>query len=320
VKRLTSIEKFKEGISIQGFYLCVEKHLRHTRNGDLYLDLELKDKTGHISAKVWDKVPELNILFDSGDAVAVSGDVELFMDRIQLIIRKIRKATVQNYGRYGFVPSKIVPSSRFDPKKMWEELENNINRISNKYLKRLVFSIYKKNKKKILIYPASVKMHYNFRSGFLEHILTMSRVAIKIAPLYRIELDLLLAGVFLHDIGKLKAIDSKYESDYTMEGNLIGDIVIGRDMVRDTINKINNFPEDLAKKIEHIVLARNETFEWESRKISAFKEALLVNLISNMNVKMNLMDNAYNEDSEQGPFTNRYNYFRTPLLKDNEPT
>ena len=97
MKRLTAIEKFKEGTSIQGFYLCVENHLRHTRSGDLYLDLELRDKTGRISAKIWDKVSDLNNLFEPGDAVAVSGDVESFMERPQLIIRKIRKATVRNY-------------------------------------------------------------------------------------------------------------------------------------------------------------------------------------------------------------------------------
>ena len=319
MKRLTAIEKFKEGNSIQGFYLCVEKHLRHTRSGDLYLDLVLRDKTGHISAKIWDKVPDLNTLFKTGDAVAVSGDVESFMERLQLIIRKIRKATVQNYGRYGFDPVKILPSSKMDPKKMWKELEGVIGRIRNENLKKLVDHIYKKNKKKLLVHPASVKMNHNFRSGFLEHNLTMVRIAKKVAPLYRVDLDLLLTGVFLHDIGKLEEIDSKYESDYTTAGNLIGHIVIGRDMVRDAVNKIKGFPEDLAQKVEHIILAHQGLKDWESPKNPAFKEALLVHLIGHMDAKMNLMDIAYDEDQEQGLFTNRHNYFRIPLLKDNEP-
>ena len=318
MKRLTAIEKFKEGNSIQGFYLCVEKHLRHTRSGDLYLDLVLRDKTGHISAKIWDKVSDLNTLFKTGDAVAVSGDVESFMERSQLIIRKIRKATVRNYGRYGFDPVKILPSSKMDPKKMWKELEGVIGRIRNKNLKKLVDHIYKKNKKKLLVHPASVKMNHNFRSGFLEHNLTMVRIASKVAPLYRVDIDLLLAGVLLHDIGKLEEIDSKYESDYTTTGNLIGHIVIGRDMVRDVVNKIKGFPEDLAQKVEHIILAHQGLNDWESPKNPAFKEALLVHLIGHMDAKMNLMDIAYDEDQEQGLFTNRHNYFRIPLLKDNE--
>ncbi|MBT4753658.1 MAG: hydrolase, partial [Candidatus Marinimicrobia bacterium] len=87
MKKLSSIENFKEGDSIQGFYLCVQKHIRHTRSGDLYLDLELRDISGHISGKIWDTVSELNEKFEAGDAVVVSGDVESFMDRPQLVVR-----------------------------------------------------------------------------------------------------------------------------------------------------------------------------------------------------------------------------------------
>jgi 3'-5' exoribonuclease len=147
----------------------------------------------------------------------------------------------------------------------------------------------------------------------------MVRIARKVAPLYRVDIDLLLTGVFLHNIGKLEEIDSKYESDYTTAGNLIGHIVIGRDMVRDAVSKIKGFPEDLAQKVEHIILAHQGVNDWKSPKNPAFKEALLVHLIGHMDAKMSLMDIAYDEDQEQGLFTNRHNHFRIPLLKDNEP-
>ena len=90
MKPLTPITKFKEGLSIQGFYLCTEKYQRHTRNGDLYLDLVLRDLTGHLPAKIWDKVAELNDFFSAGDAVAVSGVVEFYQERPQLIVKKIK--------------------------------------------------------------------------------------------------------------------------------------------------------------------------------------------------------------------------------------
>ena len=318
MKRLTTIEKFKEGISIQGFYLCVEKHLRHTRSGDLYIDLVLRDKTGHISAKIWDKVSNLNSLFETGDAVAVSGDVECFMDRLNLIVRKIRKATIQSYGRYGFDPVKIVPSSVFNPNKMWKEIEQVINRISNKYLKKLVSNIYKKNKKKLLVYPASIKRHHNYRSGLLEHILIMVRIGKKIAPLYRVDIDLLLSGILLHNIGKLDEICSGYDAEPTISGNLIGHIILGRDLVRQEIKKIKGFPEYLALKVEHIILAYNGRYDRKSPANPSFKEALLVHLIDNLDANMNLMEIVYNEDREKSNFTNRHNYFRIPLLKDNE--
>ena len=318
MKTLTPINKFKEGDSIQGFYLCVEKHLRHTRSGDLYLDLELRDITGHIRAKVWDKVSKLNDQFESGDAVAISGDVESFMDHLQLVVKKIRKATIQYYSRYGFDPAQVVPSSKQDPRKMWKSIERIINGMKNKYLRTLVANLYKANKKKLLVHPASVKMHHNFRSGFLEHILTMAEIAQKICPLYHLNKDLVLAGIFLHDIGKLKGINSELEADYTDEGNLIGHIVLGRDMVRQAVQKIRGFPEDLREKVEHMILSHQGRYEWHSPKLPAFPEALLVHMIDNLDAKMNIMKQAIDEDSELGRFTNRHNFFRIPILKDNE--
>ena len=87
-------------MKIQGFYLCTEKSLRYTKNGDLYIDLEVRDKTGHIHAKIWDKVDLLDKQFDAGDAVAISGEVHLFLDQLQLKVKKIKTATRKNYGRY----------------------------------------------------------------------------------------------------------------------------------------------------------------------------------------------------------------------------
>ncbi|MBT7945083.1 MAG: HD domain-containing protein, partial [Candidatus Marinimicrobia bacterium] len=278
----------------------------------------LRDISGHISGKIWDTVSELNEKFEAGDAVVVSGDVESFMDRPQLVVRKINKATVQHYSRYGFDPAHIVPTSKKDPIKMWNEIEDIINGMKNKYLQSLVATIYKSNKKQLMIHPASVKMHHNFRSGFLEHILTMAQIAKKISPLYSVDLDLVLAGVLLHDIGKLKEINSEYEAEYTDEGNLIGHIVIGRDMVLSAINKIRKFPEDLSQKMEHIILSHQGKYEWQSPKMPSFPEALLVHMIDIMDAKMNLMDIAYTEDQEPGKFTNRHNYFRIPLLKKDE--
>jgi len=143
----------------------------------------------------------------------------------------------------------------------------------------------------------------------------MAQISKKVSPLYDVDRDLVLAGVFLHDIGKLKEINSEYEADYTNDGNLIGHIVIGRDMVRDAIKKIRDFPDDLRQKMEHIILSHQGRYEWQSPKIPSFPEAMLVHLIDVLDAKMNLMNIALDEDQEPGEFTNRHNYFRIPLLK-----
>jgi len=118
MKAITQISEFKEGADIRGFFLCVEKHLRNTRSGDLYLDLVLRDKTGRITAKLWKDVSEFQDKFSAGDAVVVAGQVDFYLDKLQLNIKKITVASVQDYGRYGYDPALIVPSSKSDPKQM----------------------------------------------------------------------------------------------------------------------------------------------------------------------------------------------------------
>ena len=124
-----------------------------------------------------------------------------------------------------------------------------------------------------MTHPASVSMHHNYRSGFLEHILSMAKMAVRLGPHFRLDTDLVLTGVLLHDIGKLHEIESDYEASFTKEGNLIGHIVIGRDMARATAKKIKKFPKNLLLKVEHIIFSHQGHYEWQRRKKTAFKEA-----------------------------------------------
>lgn len=315
MKPITQISSFKEGASIQGFYLCVEKHLRHTRAGDLYLDLILRDNSGTVPAKIWDKVDEFNEKFSAGNPVAIKGNIESFKDRLQLVIKKINIASVKNYGRYGFDPSLIVPTSPYNPNKMWKRVVQIIGKMKNPFLKKVVSNIFREHKDKLLIHPASVMMHHNYRSGFLEHILSMAKIAEKLTPIYKLDQDLVMAGVLLHDIGKLTEISSSLEAEYTDEGNFIGHIVIGRDMVREACAKIKGFPKILQQQLEHIILSHQGKFEWQSPKQPSFEEALLVHFIDNMDAKMNLMKLALEEDQQDGKWTDRKNIFRTALYK-----
>ena len=315
MKKLTSISEYKDGDLIQGFYICVDKHLRYTKGGDLYIDVELRDITGHISAKIWDNVSELNLKFESGNAVAVSGYIENYLDNSQLIIKKINKATVQYYARYGFDPSKIVPSSKKDPQIMWKNLLTIINEIKSKELHKLILLIYKSNKKKILIHPASIKSSYNFRSGFLEQVLMMAQLVKKISPIYKVDKDLVLAGVLLIKIGVLKEIKSGYITDYSKEGKLLGQSVIARDVFNDAMKKIKFFPVDLKIKLEHLILSHENNFQPKTSYKPSFPEALLVHYIYKMNSNMSLMERIIADDNEDNEFTGLHNHFRLPILK-----
>lgn len=320
MKSIIPISKFKSGETIQGFYLCVEKYLRHTRSGELYLDLLLKDQTGQINAKVWDNVKEYEKKFKSGDPVALKGQVDLFLDKLQLNIKRINKATIQNYARYGFDPSLIVPTAKEDPKKMWKEVIKVVRSFKDPFLKKLCYNIYKNNKEKLLIYPATLSMNHNYRSGLLEHILSMSRSALTLARLYKLDRDLILTGILVHDIGKLREINYDYESTLTKDGNLIGHLVISRDIVLEEANKIKKFPKGLLIKIEHIILSHQAKYNWNNSIKPAFKEALLVQSIKLMDGQLNIMDITFNEDRESGEFTNHFNYFKTHLYKGSDGT
>mgnify|MGYP000097117520 FL=1 len=320
MKSIIPISKFKSGETIQGFYLCVEKYLRHTRSGELYLDLLLKDQTGQINAKVWDNVKEYEKKFKSGDPVALKGQVDLFLDKLQLNIKRINKATIQNYARYGFDPSLIVPTAKEDPKKMWKEVIKVVRSFKDPFLKKLCYNIYKNNKEKLLIYPATLSMNHNYRSGLLEHILSMSRSALTLARLYKLDRDLILTGILVHDIGKLREVNYDYESTLTKDGNLIGHLVISRDIVLEEANKIKKFPKGLLIKIEHIILSHQAKYNWNNSIKPAFKEALLVQSIKLMDGQLNVMDITFNEDRESGEFTNHFNYFKTHLYKGSDGT
>jgi 3'-5' exoribonuclease len=276
----------------------------------------LRDKTGQIVAKLWKNVSDYQDKFTAGDAVVVAGQVDVYLDKLQLNIKKINVASVQSYGRYGYDPALIVPSAKGDAKQMWKELRSYIKKINDKFLNMLVTSIYKEYESQLLTHPASVVMHHNYRSGLLEHTLSMAQIGISLAEHYKVDIDLLMTGIFLHDIGKVKEITSELEASYTDEGNLIGHIVLGRDIVIDTANKIKDFPFDLLQKVEHLILSHRGQYEWQSPKKPKFKEALLLHLIDNMDTKINLMDIAINEDNEEGKWTSRRNYFRIPILKD----
>ena len=315
-KNLTSIKNFKEGISVKGFFLCIEKHLRHTRSGDLFLDIELRDITGHITAKIWNNIETLDGKFEAGNAVAISGVIESFKGKLQLIIKKINKATVQHYGRYGFDPGLIVPKSSKDPEVMWRQLVTIINTIQGKNKKYLTKSIFKQFKKKIMYYPASINNHYNFRSGFLEHLVMICKLANKIGPMYNVDQDLLITGTLLYDIGIIKEINSNYEFDYTDEGRLIGRRVLGNDIINDFAKNMKNFPKDILVKLNHIVLSGICSNKNEKLKFPSFPEAILINMIIKFDIQMNIMNKIIEEDQEKENFTNKFNYFGIPIMRN----
>ena len=313
--KITQIKDFKKNTRIQGFYLVREKHLRSTRNNHPYLQLDLQDNSGSIEAKVWEDVPAFSKSFDEGDAVVVKGRVSEYRERLQLEIEDIGAATPEKHAEFGFDITKLIPSSSLDADEMWKALGALIKDMKNKHLKQLISRIYKEHAEVLKRHPASMKLHHAWLGGFLEHVLSMAQLGVLLSQHYELDTDLVLTGILLHDIGKIHEIQAAEQPGYTDEGKLIGHIVMGRDIARDAMSEIPDFPEALRLKVEHMILAHQGKYEWQSPKQPKFREALLVHHIDELDARMAMMAQVMESDAEPGNWTNPFNYFRIPLLK-----
>lgn len=317
--KTTAIADYSENTTVQGFFLCLEKNLRTTKLGDYYLDLLLQDATGRIPARVWEDVDHFGSLFEAGDPIAAKGIVENFRGTLQLNVSHIAKATKERYGRYGFREELLVPVITEDPRKLWDDLRRMITGIRNKHLKALLRSIFKSHKAAIMELPASLKYHHTERGGFLLHMVSTGELAVFLGDHYpRIDKDLLIAGTLLHDIGRVRALTRTLEAEYTEEGQLLGHIVLGRDIVREAIAGLDGFPPDLALQLEHIVLAHSGYSSKETPRYPRFPEALLVHMIDSLDGRLDLMYREIDKDSAEGVFTSAHNYFRTLLWKQHQ--
>jgi 3'-5' exoribonuclease len=314
--KLTQISNFKKGKNIQGFFLCKDKQIRQTRAGDLYIDIVLFDKSGFVSAKVWDLVDQYKNKFETGDPVAVKGKVIEFNNGIQLSVTKINLATKSKYDKYGFDTSLLIPTISENIHDLYQELINLVNVIKNPKLKKLLLSIFENNKERVCILPASVDYHHALRGGYLKHTVSVGKSAVSISQIHtNLDSDILIAGALLHDIGTLRVIDESINSQYTLEGNLFGHVVLGRDLFLEEVSRIKNFPEDIKLMLEHIILSHQGALSKGSPRTPKFPEALVIHYLDELDGKLDIMNTAISLDNEKSDWTDSRNIFHTQLWK-----
>ena len=311
--KLTHIADFKLGRSVQGFYLCKEKHLRHTKNDDLYLDIVLTDATGLIPGKMWELVDNFQDRFESGDPVAVKGKVSEFNDLLQLTVTQINFASNARYGQYGFSAEKLLKIVDEPIIDLWNRLLQISNTLNSSY-KDLVITIFNMYKKKIQTMPISVDYH-PVCGAFLKHLVTTSEISMKILQHYpSLDRDLVLTGLLLYDIGKVKSFNDDLVPGYTDEGKLIGSIVLGRDIVLETARQIKQFPKDVITTLEHIILSHQGAKEKSSINVYRFPEVLFVHYIYELDVGMNMIPDAI-ENDQNLDLIGSQSVFRAELFK-----
>lgn len=286
------IESFKEGLHTSDIYLCKNKQIALTKSGKEYGNLLLQDKTGTIDGKIWDLHSPGVGSFETLDYVQVEADVTLFQGSYQLNIKRIRKAAAGEY-----VEADYLPVSKKNIDQMYQELLGIGRSIKNPYLSQLVLAFFGNAKfaKMFSFHSAAKSVHHGFVGGLLEHTLSVTKMCSYYASYYpQLNRDLLLTAAMFHDIGKLKELSVFPENDYTDDGQLLGHIIIGTEMINDKIKTISGFPPKLALELKHCILAHHGELEYGSPKKPALLEALALNFADNTDAKMETMIEALN--------------------------
>jgi 3'-5' exoribonuclease len=288
IKKNLPIRSWEHGDSVQGFALLTKKELRQDKNGRGFMDLELADASGSIVAKVWADSPALSGQYEAHQFVAFRGSVKSYRDQLQVSIDECREAGDDD-RRFGFDESLLVPSTREDIGDLWGRLERLMTeRVGRPVLRRLARETLDVYGPELREHPAAKSMHHAYRGGLLEHVVSMAEMADLLAGHYRdLDRDLLLVGVLFHDLGKLRELGAMPANDYTLEGRLIGHVVIGRDLLRERCAAIPDFPRDLEMLLEHMVLSHQGKKEFSSPVEPMTPEAVALHFIDDLDSKLN---------------------------------
>ena len=285
------IRDYKEGDRMFDIYLCKHKQSAVTKNGKPYETVILQDKTGTIDAKVWDPNNAGISEFDTLDYIEVYGDVNSFQGALQVNVKRIR---VCHEGEYD--PADYLPVSGKNIDEMYKELLGLIGRTENEYLKKLLESFFVEDEAFIRAFrtsSAAKTVHHGFVGGLLEHTLSVAKLCEYLCKTYPIlKRDLLITAALCHDIGKTKELSLFPENDYTDDGQLLGHIVMGAEMVGEKARQIPGFPPVLEAELKHCILAHHGEYEYGSPKKPALIEAAALNLADNADAKLETFSEA----------------------------
>ena len=279
------IKEYREGDRVSDVYLCKHKQSAVTKNGKQYENVILQDKTGTIDAKIWDPNSAGIDEFDALDYIGVYGDVTSFNGALQVNIKRVRKCQEGEYN-----PADYLPMSPYDIEEMYRELLYYVDGIENQYLKTLLELFFVKDEAFVKAFKrssAAKTVHHGFVGGLLQHTLSVAKLCAFYCERYeRLNKDLLIAAALCHDIGKIKELSFFPENDYTDEGQFLGHIVIGTEMVGEKISQIPNFPSIIESELKHCILAHHGEYEFGSPKKPAIMEAVALNFADNTDAKM----------------------------------
>lgn len=318
------IQSWQAGDTVQGFALLSRKEVRQDRNQRTYFDLELTDATGSISGKVWSDSPALTHDYEAHDFIAFQGTVKLYREQLQISLDKCRVATDADRER-GFDEASLIPSTKEDIGDLYERLERLLeDHVEDPMLQRLAQGALDAYGEELRVHPAAKGIHHAYLGGLLEHVVSMMELAVPVSDHFpEVDRDLVLLGVLFHDLGKIRELGAMPANDYTLEGRLVGHVVIGRDLLRDCARAIPDFPADVLLELEHLVLSHQGRLEFASPVEPMTPEAFVLHALDDLDSKLNQLRGLKEKESEQGDLIyvralGRFVYLR-PEEREPEP-
>jgi 3'-5' exoribonuclease len=293
------VNQLSHGDSIDEAYLVSDKQLRANRQGNLYLQVELRDKTGSVGARLWNATEDLARTFEPGDFLRVRGKTQIFQGSLQVILTHIE---VLDSARVE--PEDFLPQSSQNVSKLFARLRELLLAMSNPHLRALVecFLIDDDFVTKFTAAPAGIKNHHAYQGGLLEHVVNLLNVADRILDLYpEIDRDLLLTGIFLHDVGKVDELSYDRSFAYTDEGQLIGHLVMGVELLREKVERTveltgESFPPELLLRLKHMIVSHHGSYEFGSPKLPMTLEAVALHYLDNLDAKIHTYSREIRDD------------------------
>ncbi len=295
--------------------------VRQRRGGGPYLAICLGDRTGDVTALVWEKVERLREVLEPGTVVAVKGQVQRYNQRIQVVVRRAEALPDEQVDQDLFVRSSAV-----EPALLWKQLLALIEEVGESNLRQLLFRVFSDPEVERLfkVAPAARSMHHAFRSGLLEHTVSVTTAALSLARHYRLDGDMVVAGALLHDLGKIWELEIGASIEYTDDGRLLGHLPMETLFVERKIIELERFPPELRRQLLHILLAHHGEYEFGSPRRPKTPEALLVHMVDNLDSKMAGMLEAIaaegSDDAAWTPFSRilERNIYRRRPPNDND--
>lgn len=303
----------QENKVITSTFVVVAKQVKPKKTGEPYLALTLGDRSGQLEAKMWDNVEDALDAFEQDDFIKVKGLINKYKNRFQLTIHKLRRL---GEGEIDFAD--YLPKTTKNIDELWKTLAEFVATIHNSHLRELTqaFMADPQIEQAYRNAPAAKTLHHAFIGGLLDHVVSLFRSCDLVCRNYpQVNRDLVLAGAFLHDIGKVHELTYNRSFSYTTRGQLLGHMVIELEMLQAKLALFPGFPAELKMLLEHLIISHHGEYEFGSPKLPMFPEALLLHYMDDLDSKLESMRAHFDRESElESPWTSYNASLGRPLL------